>query len=84
MIGAYVFVLAQCLFVDDYFSHFFSPMCNTSARGLAMKAACINNLPTQTNEVIVNPENPVNPDSKTGCCARNFLRRTGKQSLVWN
>jgi len=49
-----------------------------------MKAACINNLPTQTNDVIVNPENPVNPDSKTGCCARNFLRRTGKQSLVWN
>jgi hypothetical protein len=48
-----------------------------------MKAACINNLPTQTNDVIVNPENPVNPDSKTGCSASNFLRRTGKQSLVW-
>jgi hypothetical protein len=26
-----------------------------------MKAACNNNLPTQTNDVIVNPENP---DSK--------------------
>jgi hypothetical protein len=49
-----------------------------------MKAACNNNLPTQTNDVIVNPQNPVNPDSKIGCCARNFLQRTGKQSLVWN
>jgi hypothetical protein len=65
---------------DDDFLLFFSPMCNTSARGLAMKAACINNLPTQTKDVIVNPENP---DSKTGCSASNFLRRTGKQSLVW-
>jgi hypothetical protein len=38
--------LAQCLFVDDYFSPFFSPMCNTSAGGLAMKAPFNNNLPT--------------------------------------
>ena len=29
-----------------------------------------NDLPTPTNDVIVNPENPVNPDSKTTrCCA---------------
>jgi hypothetical protein len=34
-----------------------------SARGLAMKATFNNNLPNQTNEVIVNPINPVNPDS---------------------
>ena len=34
-----------------------------SAKGLAIKAAFNNNLPTQTNDVIVNPENPVNPDS---------------------
>jgi hypothetical protein len=31
-----------------------------------MKAPFINNLPTQTNYVIVNPKNPVNPDSKPG------------------
>jgi len=37
--------LAQCLFVNHYFSPFFSPMCNTSARGLAMKAPYNNNLP---------------------------------------
>jgi len=84
MIGAYVFVLAQCLFVEDYFIPFFSPMCYTSAKGLIMKVPYNNNLPTQTNDVMVNPENPENPDSKIGCCARNFLRRTGKQSLVWN
>ncbi len=53
-----------------------------SARGLALKAPFNNNLPTQTNDVMVNPENPENPDSKTIRCARNFLRRKGKQSLV--
>ena len=35
-----------------------SPMRNASAKGLALKAACNNNLPTQTNDVMVNPENP--------------------------
>ncbi|MFN6021194.1 MAG: hypothetical protein ACK49F_12545 [Bacteroidota bacterium] len=44
-----------------YFSPFFSPMCYTSARGLAMKAPFINNLSNQTGDVMVNP---VNPDSK--------------------
>ena len=39
-------------------------MCYTSAGGLAMKAPFNNNLPTQTNDVMVNPQNPVNPDSK--------------------
>jgi hypothetical protein len=34
-----------------------------SARGLAMKATFNNNLPNQTNDVMVNPVNPVNPDS---------------------
>jgi ABC-type phosphate/phosphonate transport system permease subunit len=57
--------LAQCLFVKDYFSPFFSPMCYTSAGGFAIKAPFTNNLPTQTNDVIVNPENPENPDSNT-------------------
>jgi hypothetical protein len=58
-------------------------MCNTSAKSHEMKAASNNNFPTHTNDVMVNPQNPVNPDSKTGCCAPNFLRRKGKQSLVW-
>jgi len=35
-----------------------------SARGLAMKSVFYNNLPTQTGDVIINPINPVNPDSK--------------------
>jgi hypothetical protein len=38
-------------------------MCNTSARGFAIKAPFNNNLPTQTNDVMVNPRNPENPDS---------------------
>jgi hypothetical protein len=41
-----------------------------------MKAPFKNNLPPQTGDVIVNPENPENPDSKTnGCCAHNFQLR---------
>ena len=55
--------LAQCLFVDDYFLPFFSPLRYASAKDLALKAPYNNKLPTQTNDVMVNPENPVNPDS---------------------
>jgi hypothetical protein len=33
-------------------------MCYTSARDLALKAIFNNNLYTQTNDVMVNPENP--------------------------
>ena len=40
------------------------PMRNASAKNLEMKAASNNNLPPQTGDVIINPENPVNPDSK--------------------
>ena len=39
-------------------------MRNASAKGLEMKAPSNNNLATQTGDVIVNPQNPVNPDSK--------------------
>jgi hypothetical protein len=38
-------------------------MCYTSAKGLAMNAPFNNNLPNQTNDVMVNPRNPENPDS---------------------
>ena len=31
-----------------------------------LKAACNNNLPHQIGDVIINPENPVNPDSNNG------------------
>jgi hypothetical protein len=41
-----------------------------SARGLAMNAAFNNNLPNQTNDVMVNPRNHVNPDSKLLAAAR--------------
>ena len=52
------------------FLYFFSPMRNASAKGLGMKAPFNNNLPIQTKDVVVNPKNPVNPDSKTtSCCA---------------
>jgi hypothetical protein len=35
-----------------------------------MKAPFNNNLPTQTNDVMVNPINPINPDSKPMAAAR--------------
>ena len=57
-------------------------MCYTSAKGLAMKAPYNNNLPTQTNDVIVNPRNPVNPDSKPSCCAHNFQQRLGCFGII--
>jgi len=38
-----------------------------------MKAPFSNNLPTQTGDVIVNPINPVNPDSKPHAAARTRL-----------
>ena len=46
------------------FLHFFSPMRNASAKNMKMKAPVNNNLPNQTNDVMVNPVNLVNPDSK--------------------
>jgi hypothetical protein len=48
-----------------------------------MEAACNKNLPTHTNDVMVNLENPVNPDSKTiRCSARNFHRRLGCIGMI--
>jgi hypothetical protein len=37
-------------------------MRNASAKGLEMKTPSNNNLPTPTNDVIVNLRNPENPD----------------------
>ena len=52
------------LFAEDYFIPFFSPLRNAAAGGRVMKAPFNSNLPYQTGDVIVNPINPVNPDSK--------------------
>jgi len=42
-----------------------------------MKAPFNDNLPTQTNDVMVYPKNPENFDSTNGCCAHDFQRRLG-------
>ena len=55
--------LKKRFFVEDYFLSSLSPLCNAAARDFEMKAPFNNNLPTQTGDVIVNPENPENPDS---------------------
>ncbi len=52
-------------------------MRNASAKGLEMKTSFNNNLPTQIGDVIINPRNPVNPDSnyviRKGFILRNLL-----------
>jgi hypothetical protein len=60
----------QWSFVEYYFTYRTSPLRNAAARGFEMKAPFNNNLPTQTGDVIVNPENPENPDSKPMAAAR--------------
>jgi hypothetical protein len=43
-----------------------------AAKSQEIKAPFNNDLPSQTKGVMVNPENPVNPDSKPGCCAHHL------------
>ena len=45
-------------------------MRNASAKSQQIKAPFNNNLPMSSNDVIVNPVNPVNPDSKLVAAAR--------------
>jgi hypothetical protein len=47
----------------DYFLSSLSPLRYAAARGFEMKEPFNNNLTPQTNDAIVNPRNPVNPDS---------------------
>jgi len=54
----------------DYFLSSLSPLRYAAARGFEMKAPFNNDLPNQTNDVIVNPINPENPDSKPHAAAR--------------
>jgi hypothetical protein len=46
-----------------------------AAKSPEMKSSFNNNLPNQTNGVMVNPENPVNPDSN------NWLRRAPTKTM---
>ena len=52
-----------------------------AAKSPEMKASFNNNLPNQTNGVMVNPENPVNPDSNNWLLrAPSKLRPNAKKS----
>ena len=54
-----------------------------SAKSLAMKAVYNNNnLPTQTGDVIINPENPENPDSKLA--AARIVSTEGWESFLFS
>jgi hypothetical protein len=51
-------------------------MCNTSAKS-GVKNQSTNNPYTQTEDVLCNPENPVNPDSKPGVWGKFILKSDG-------
>ncbi len=52
-----------------------------SAKSLAMKTVYNNNLPSQTGDVIINPENPENPDSKLA--AARIVSTEGWESFLF-
>ena len=53
---------------------------NASAKGFEMKEASPNNLPNRIEDVIVNPRNPVNPDSKPGVEDKFILKPIGEKT----
>ena len=66
----------------------FSPMRNAAAGGRVMKVSFNSYLPTQPGDVIVNPRNPENPDSKPIFEIILYLRPVGEKtrsiaSLQW-
>ena len=69
------------LFVKVYFIHFFSPMRYAATGGRVMKAPFNINLPTLTGDVIVNPINPVNPDSKPIFAIIFNLKPVGEKTM---
>ena len=58
------------LFVEDYFLPFLPPMHNASAEGKVIDAPFNNNPPRPSNDLMDNPGNPENPDSKPVAAAR--------------
>jgi len=63
------------------FTPFFSPMRNASAKSLEIRAPFNNYLPAQTNDVMVNPLNPENPDSKIVAASTKMHPCQGK--VLW-
>ena len=72
---------AEGSFLEDYFTPFFSPMRNAAAGGRVMKVSFNSYLPTQPGDVIVNPRNPVNPDSKPIFAIIFNLKPVGEKTM---
>jgi hypothetical protein len=51
-----------------------------STKSFEMKEPSANNLPTQIKDVIVNPQNPENPDSKPGVGGKFILKPIGEKT----
>jgi hypothetical protein len=56
-------------------------MRNASAKSQEMKAPFINNLPMPTNDVMLNPIRPENPDSKPVAAAHIISTEDGVSSI---
>ncbi len=54
-----------------------------AAGGRVMKAIFYSNLPSQTGDVMVNPINPVNPDSKPMAAARIISIEDWRDGCFW-
>ena len=61
----------------------FSPMRNAAEGGRVMKALFNSYLPTITRDVIVNPRNPVNLDSKPMAAARIISKADWRDGCFW-
>jgi len=51
-----------------------------STKGFEMKEPSPNNLPNRIEDVICNPRNPVNPDSKPGVGGKFILKPIGEKT----
>ena len=68
------------IFIIYYSLFIFSPIRYAAAGGREIKALFNSNLPTLTEDVIVNPRNPVNPDSKPIFEIIFYLRPVGEKT----
>ena len=58
-------------------------MRNAAAGGRVMKAPFDSYLPTQPGDVISNPRNPENPDSKPKAAARIISKEDWRDGCFW-
>ena len=66
-----------------YFIPFFSPMRYAAAGGREIKSPSNRNIPTLTGDVIINPINPENPDSKPMAAKHIISSEDWRDGCFW-